>query len=397
MEDSNAPLRSAPTAASVMARASGPSLPVARIKERCEDFVVDEVPAYEASGSGDHLFVTFRKRDLTTQEAVASIAKALGASPRDAGVAGIKDKVAVTTQTASFFVPRGKDAGAEAALTSLPPGLEVRSVTRHGNKLKPGHLVGNRFCIALRGVVDRADRATVTARLAEAKARGVPNFYGSQRFGSAGDNALVAAEIVRGDGGRRPPREKHKLRFVFSSLQSWLFNRVLERRMQCETWSTIVPGDLAKKHDTGGLFLVPAADPEALEEARARAEALAICATGPMFGASMRSPEGEALALEREVLGEARITDEQLARFRHAGEGTRRALRLLCDELSWRETDDGLVVDLFLTKGGYATTVLESVCSPVEPRRAPSSARSEANRDSDAAPSDAEPGEEPEL
>ncbi|MBK8940093.1 MAG: tRNA pseudouridine(13) synthase TruD [Polyangiaceae bacterium] len=342
------------------------NLPAVSFKERPEDFVVDEVPAYEPSGEGDHLYVTFRKTSLTTDEAVRRLARALGVDARDAGVAGMKDKHAVTSQTVSFLVPRSVDH--EAALRALEgDGLEVMGARRHGNKLKPGHLKMNRFRIVLRGVSDPALRAQIGRGLEDAKARGVPNAYGSQRFGADADNEARALAFVRGE--RPPPKDKRKLRFLFSALQSALFNRVLERRVADGSWADVLPGDLAKKHDTGGLFLVAAEGPE-LEDARARARASAISATGPMFGSSMRRPEGAPAALEAAVLAEAGLDADTLERFRHAGEGTRRALRLLAEELAWSDGPDGaLVVELALGKGGYATTFLGSVCRLVEPTR----------------------------
>lgn len=314
------------------------NLPAVSFKERPEDFVVDEVPAYEPSGEGDHLYVTFRKTSLTTDEAVRRLARALGVDARDAGVAGMKDKHAVTSQTVSFLVPRSVDH--EAALRALEgDGLEVMGARRHGNKLKPGHLKMNRFRIVLRGVSDPALRAQIGRGLEDAKARGVANAYGSQRFGADADNEARALAFVRGE--RPPPKDKRKLRFLFSALQSALFNRVLERRVAEGSWADVLPGDLAKKHDTGGLFLVAA-----------------------------EGPEGAPGALEAAVLAEAGLDADTLERFRHAGEGTRRALRLLAEELAWSDGPDGaLVVELALGKGGYATTFLGSVCRLVEPTR----------------------------
>jgi tRNA pseudouridine13 synthase len=159
---------------------------------------------------------------------------------------------------------------------------------------------------------------------------------------------------------------------LFSSLQSLLFNRVLEKREAAGTWATVLAGDVAKKRDSGGLFTVPAEGPE-LEDARARACAGALCATGPMFGARMRWPEGEPLAIEREALagvgGEVRLDA-----FRHLGEGTRRPLRLFVEGMSVevravepQSTGRAVVVARFvLPKGGYATTVLGRACRLVD-------------------------------
>lgn len=360
------------------ARQEQAALPLATLKARPEDFVVEEIPAYAASGSGDHLFVTFRKVDLTTTDAVGALARALGLDPREAGVAGMKDKVAVATQTASFFLARGNDAEARLAAHPVISGISVLSFARHPHKLKPGHLVGNRFKIRL-GLPDiTTDSGLIEQRLERVRSLGVPNRYGSQRFGRQGDNASRAAAFVRGEV--RPPRDKKRLRFLFSALQSELFNDLLDRRVDDDTWARVLPGDLAKKHDSGGLFAVPLEGPE-LQDAQSRAAAGQISATGPMFGASMRAPQGAVQQLEAAVLAASGLSHEQLAAFRNAGEGTRRPLRLMADELTWELASKSIELGFVLPKGGYATTLLENVCRLVESERSvdPSSPGGEAD------------------
>ena len=343
-------------------------LPEAVIRRSPEDFVVEELPAYPASGKGEHLFITFRKRGLTTPDAVRALAHALGVDPRFAGWAGMKDRHAVTTQTVSFSLPMARDAAVAAAKISIP-GLEVLAAQRHDNKLKPGHLLGNRFTLVLRGI-DPARLAAARAILEEAGRVGVPNAFGPQRFGRDGDNPARALAWLAGK--ERGPRDKRDQRMLFSALQSLLFNEVLARRVAEGTWSTVLAGDVAKKHDSGGLFDVPLEGPE-LDDARARAEACAISATGPMYGAKMRWPAGAPLAAERAVLDASAIDDALLEARKSLGEGTRRALRLEVHEMSVAEesaaangtnpasqdtTGVSIVVRFVLPKGGYATTVL---------------------------------------
>jgi tRNA pseudouridine13 synthase len=370
-------------------------LPRAVFRSSPEDFVVEEIPAYTASGKGEHLFITFRKTGLTTESAVRALAHALEVDPHRAGYAGMKDRHAVTTQTASFQVPIARDFAPSLAAAKIP-GVEIIAAERHENKLKPGHLVGNRFRIVLRGLSDE-DGAVVKARLDEVRRTGVPNAFGPQRFGRDGDNpARFLAWLRSGGGGRgrSGPRDKREQRLLFSALQSLLFNRVLERRERDGTWSAVLPGDLAKKHDTGGLFLVPAEGPER-EDAEARAIAGGISATGPMFGVKMRWPEGTPLEIEREILRgaldsagsmealspEVRSPAEAdpsaidlhlFEKVKHLGEGTRRALRLMVSDLTVEPVDpagscsQGLAVCFMLPKGGYATTVLARACRLVE-------------------------------
>src|SRR5262245_16938731 len=94
-------------------------LPSATLRRSPEDFLVDEIPAYAPSGAGEHVFVTFRKRGLTTPAAINALAAALDADPRAAGHAGMKDRHAVTTQTASFQVPLATDPAAVLAAARL--------------------------------------------------------------------------------------------------------------------------------------------------------------------------------------------------------------------------------------------------------------------------------------
>lgn len=347
-------------------------LPEGWIRCAPEDFVVDELPAYEPSGRGEHLFVTFRKTGLTTPEAVRRLAEALGADPRGAGHAGMKDRHAVTTQTVSFPFPIARDEAAAMASVSVP-GVEVLSFRRHDGKLKPGHLAGNRFRVVVRGLGPGA-RDAAKSTLATIARIGVPNAFGPQRFGRDGDNPARALAWLAGK--ERGPRDKREQRLLFSSLQSLLFNRVLERREADGTWAKILPGDVAKKHDTGGLFTVPLEGPE-LEDAVRRGDAGQIGPTGPMFGTKMRWPEGAVLALEREVLATFVDDPARLDAFRHLGEGTRRALRLEVaaleaegahDAPSFAPPGDGVVVSFVLPKGGYATTVLGRAFRLVEAR-----------------------------
>jgi tRNA pseudouridine13 synthase len=332
------------------------------IRRTPEDFVVEEIPAYAASGRGEHLFITFRKRGLTTPDALRLLARALEVDVRGAGAAGMKDRHAVTTQTASFPFPMARDAAAAVAALALP-GIEILSAARHDNKLKPGHLIGNRFTIALRDV-DTGAAPGIAAVLGAMATTGVPNAFGPQRFGRDGDNPARALAWLSGQ--ERGPRDKREQRLLFSALQSLWFNQVLARRQADATWMRVLAGDVAKKHDSGGIFTVPLEGPE-LADAQARAEAGALSATGPMFGAKMRWPEGEPGALEREVLAATGLTLDRFEAWRHLGEGTRRPLRLMVEDLAARiepagEAKATLNVTFVLPKGGYATTVLGRAC-----------------------------------
>jgi tRNA pseudouridine13 synthase len=353
------------------------TLPGGRIKSAPEDFIVEELPAYEPSGEGTHLFLKFEKRGLTTDAAVRAITKALGIEMRDVGIAGMKDKVAVTTQWVSVPAPPKDPAIEERAKALTVDGIRVLDAKRHGNKLKTGHLKGNRFDIIVRDVSPDA-LASVLEAMDRFGTEGVPNAFGVQRFGKEGDNAQRARAWLTGK--ERAPNDPRLRRFHFSALQSAVFNAVLEARVQDGTWRQPVLGDLLKKEDTGGIFVCTDVQAD-----RERAERGELCPTGPIVGDRMRWPDGAIKELEERIAAPF-LEGVDLKRARSLGEGTRRALRLrvtACSvaevlnstgvpgvpESDNREQARSLRVQFVLPKGAYATTVLANAFDVIDGSR----------------------------
>jgi len=311
-----------------------------RIRVLPEHFQVEEVPAYPPAGEGEHLFLLVEKRGLTTRALVDRLV-ALGVPEVAIGVAGLKDKHAVARQWVSIPV-RYRD---RVAALEEPGRIRVLAAERHRNKLKTGHLKGNRFAIFVAGA--EADRArAVLARLA---AKGVPNYYGPQRFGLEGRNPERGLALLEKGKGRGRPWLK---RFLIGSVQSLLFNAYLAERIERGLYDRVVLGDVAKKHATGGEFLVE--DPAAENPRAARLE---ISATGPLFGRKYFQAEGEARALEDAVL--ARYGLDRAA-FR-ARRGARRPIRVPLEAWSVEPAEGGVWLRFFLPKGSYATSLLREV------------------------------------
>lgn len=317
-----------------------------------DDFWVEEVLAYAPSGTGTHLFVHLEKRGWTTPEAVTQLATAWGRpdGASEAGWAGMKDKFAVATQWVSLPWP------ADADLPALGPvveGLQVRERIRHGHKLRTGHVALNRFKVRLREVPEGGfARARTTAqRLAEV---GLPNRFGPQRFGRSGENPDKARVMLRGT--ERPPRSRTLRRLWCSALQSELFNRVLDRRLEAETWRTAQEGDLLYRHRPPALFLCQ--DPA---EEQPRVDRLEVSPTGPLFGKKTRSGHGRPAALEAEVWAEAGLTDRQRNQL---GPGTRRALRVPVGDFHLEEATGGYWTAFSLPAGSYATVLLDELVKP---------------------------------
>jgi len=309
-----------------------------------EDFRVDEVPLYEAKGDGAHTFVRVKKRLRTTEEVVRELARQAGVRAAEVGYAGRKDRMAVTTQWLS--VP---DLDPERALEISLPGIEVLEAVRHPHKLRTGQLRANRFRCLLRDLTDTGCEV-VRRRFENAADRGLPNAFGAQRFGRDGDNVRRGQAILRGErvsGGRRAER------FCVSALQAAVFNDVLAARTQ--PLDALETGDVALRHDSGGLFVVEDAECET-----ARVRSFEISATGPIFGHRTLSPEGAPAERERRVLQEYGIDPEALPRVpRLRLRGGRRALRVRPEAVHLQREGAHLWVDFVLPPGSYATRVVE--------------------------------------
>lgn len=320
-----------------------------KIRRVAEDFRVAEVPAYLPAGHGGHLFVQFEKHGLTTREAVTRMAKALGVNVRDVGVAGQKDKHAVTTQWASF-----ERVSADAALGLSLPNLRVLAASPHPHKLRTGHVRSNHFEIVIR---ETTELATARAVLEQLERDGVPNYYGDQRFGRGENNVARAFAMVRGE--TRPPRDHFERKLLMSSLQSALFNTWLAERVTEDLYARPILGDLLRKESSGGIFLN-----EDNDDAARRMAAWEISATGPMFGAEMPHPSAEAERRERAVFERSQLTDEMLAAHVKLGAGTRRAARVRIGACEVEAHEDGLRLRFELPAGAYATSVLREVMKP---------------------------------
>jgi tRNA pseudouridine13 synthase len=341
-----------------------------RIKSRIDDFEVEEIPLYEPSGEGPHVYLRVEKRGLTGQQAVAEIARHFGVAKRDMGTAGIKDKDAVTRQWISipFFQVDVEDPAEMVG----PIGEQIRVLDArlHRNKLRTGHLAGNRFRVVVRDLEVAGDEALKRARavinvLAE---QGLPNYYGSQRFGIDGQTLALGVAFLQGDRGaaKRLARNRFLKRLAVSAVQSELFNRVLSRRMEQGILATPMDGDVAQKTDSGGVFAIPA---EELEECRGRLERGEIVLTGPMWGPKMKAPERKAKAFEERVYADSEFDVDLFASQKRLAQGTRRPLLVdagglsgeLSVELEQRDGQDALVLGFSLPSGSYATVLLREI------------------------------------
>lgn len=294
-------------------RALGRGVCRGRLRVVPEDFEVEELlPAeFEFTGAGEHLCLQIRKRGENSRWVARQLAAAAGIAEDDVGFCGLKDRSAVTTQWFSLPV-RGDPTLALGGLDA-----EILTRRRHHAKLRRGMHAGNRFRIRLREVV--GERAAIAGRLADI-ARGVPNYFGPQRFGIAGNNLVAAQRLLAGSRIRGGGRNG----IYLSAARAWLFNLVLAARVQDGSWQRPLDGESQP--------------------------------TGPLWGRGRNPASPLVAALETEVLADWQTWCHGLE---YAGlRQERRSLVLIPHDLCWRWDEADLVLEFRLGTGAFATTVL---------------------------------------
>jgi tRNA pseudouridine13 synthase len=337
------------------------------LRQENEDFEVEEIPAYPPCGAGEHLLLEIEKRNLTTDQVVRELSRRLRIAPGDIGTAGLKDRRAVARQWMSI------PARAETGLDGLDiPGVRVLRRGRHRNKLRTGHLRGNRFRLRLASV-DPALDGEVERRCQALRAGGAPNYFGPQRFGREGSNREAGIRLLRGQG-RCPDRRR--LRLLLNAVQSDLFNDLLALRIRRGLFGTVLAGDILERAGSGGMFCCnePAVDQKRFDD-------FEIHITGPMFGPEMLAPAGQSAEMEREVLAASGLAAGDFERFSRLTRGTRRALRVAVPDLGFRREGDDLRFEFSLPPGAYATVVLSEILDWIEARApAPEGSQPDASR-----------------
>ncbi len=328
-----------------LARAHGEPVLSARIRATPEDFLVEELDGFQATGSGEHLLLTIEKRETNTAFAAAQIARWAGVPAMGVSYAGLKDRHAVTRQRFSVHLPKRIAPDLEGLQV---PGLRVLKSEWHSRKLPRGALAGNRFEIVLRAV--QGEPSAVDTRLESIAAQGVPNYFGEQRFGRSGDNVANALAMF---AGRRFGRDQRTL--LLSAARSELFNQALGARVSDVSWNRGLAGEVWMLDGTRSVF-----GPEPwTDELASRLAAFDIHPTAPLWGrGSLRSADA-ALQLESSVLADPRSLALRAGLETAGLSQERRATRLRAGQLQWEWLDGGdLRLAFVLPPGTYATTLL---------------------------------------
>jgi tRNA pseudouridine13 synthase len=330
-----------------------------RIKATPDDFDVEEIAAYEPSGEGEFLYLWIEKRGMGAEYFTRQIAHRLGIAAGEVGTAGLKDRHAVTRQWVS--VP----AGVEPNLPHLAgDDLRVLRVSRHSNKLRAGHLHGNRFRILIRDVATAIDvPAVVAAVVARLRQNGLANFYGPQRFGHDGETLqlglalLLDQPVPPGRDGRQPNLRNPFLRkLALSAVQSGLFNLYLAGRLTDGLLQQVLLGDVMAKWPFGGMFTA-----EDMAAEQARFDRREIVTAGPLFGRKTFPARHDAAGREEAILTDAGLQRSSFARFGKLLQGTRRHNLIYLDDLAATVEPAGVRLTFTLPAGSYATVLLREL------------------------------------
>jgi len=334
-------------------RAFGEPLARGRLRVSPDDFRVDEIPAFEPDGEGEHAVLRVRKTGANTEWVARRLASHAGLPLSAVGFAGLKDRHAVTTQWFSMhFGPRAEpDWG-----TFDTDGIEILEHHRHRRKIRRGALRGNRFLIRLREW--DAPRDELRKRVTAVRNRGVPNYFGQQRFGN-GDGNLYAADALFSGQQRRVGR--HLRGLLISAARSQLFNEVLARRVERGDWDRALVGDRLQLDGSHSHFLAEMGD----NTIRHRVSAFDVHPTGPLWGEGNELSDGEPLALERAIILRFPKWANGLKSARLRQE--RRSMRSPVPNLVVRQQADTLALEFELPAGAYATAVLREIVDWSQP------------------------------
>lgn len=328
------------------ARSAGEPEVRARARVLPEDFLVEEELGFAPDGVGEHVWLRIRKRGCNTEWVARELARHARVAPSAVGYAGLKDRRAVAVQWFSVHIPGAK----EPTWGGLADACTVIEHARHRRKLRRGSLRGNRFRILLRDL--RGPWGDLRRRVGLAARRGVPNYFGPQRFGHDGANVTEARAWF---SGAASVRGRFRRGLYLSAARARVFNALLERRVTGNSWEHLMPGELAMLDGTHSVFAVER--PDAGLEARALRQDLHP--TGPLWGCGAPAPTGACAALEREV---AEVESDLCRGLERAGvRAARRALRAHVGVLALERTRQGALLEFRLPAGAYATAVLREL------------------------------------
>jgi len=161
-----------------------------KLKQRPDDFRVEEFASVTPTKSGNYAFYRLEKRGWTTPDALAIVRQRWKIDSRRLSFGGLKDRHAHTIQYLTIHN------GPERNLAHDT--FTLTFIGRLPHEYTSEQIRANGFVVTLRGL-SSLDLARIEAALPEVAELGVPNYFDDQRFGSVIEgHSFVAKEMVLG-------------------------------------------------------------------------------------------------------------------------------------------------------------------------------------------------------
>lgn len=315
------------------------------IREKYDDFYVEEVLSFAPSGSGEHAMFWVEKRGANTEWVAKQLARHCGVGPAKASWAGLKDRHAVTKQWIGVHLPGVK------GIDTYPEHEQFRVLEHRFNnrKLRTGAISRNLFRLRLRYIqyANGVNQEALEQRLSQIRSQGVPNYFGVQRFGH---HNLDRAQAMLVDGVM--PRKRMDQTMAISAARSYLFNHVLSQRLSQGLWHSLMNGDAIALDQSRSHFNV---NTETLADTLKRIESHDCHPSAPLVGMGSTVTD-DAEQWETECLQTHQQWYDGLKRLKV--QAARRAARVVLQDFTWQWQDDDLVLSFALPSGAFATAVL---------------------------------------
>jgi tRNA pseudouridine13 synthase len=316
----------------------------ALLRVQPDDFIVVEELSFTPTGAGEHMLLLVEKIGQNTQYVAKLLAELVGCKARQVSYAGLKDRHAVTRQWFCVPVPIKQQLNWQEWNIE---GVKILDSIRHQRRLKLGSIKYNEFSLTLRDV---SDIPALLERLEFVK-KGVPNYYGEQRFGIQGGNLRLAEQLFSGGG-----IEDRKIRgLALSASRSFLFNLQVDARVKAGTFNQLLTGEVVQLDGSGSIFKVPQVD----DTLRQRLLEADIHPTAGLPGLGEPLITADALTFEQQSLQPWQHWVDKLAELNVRAE--RRSIRVLPAELKAEVQGCNVKISFKLYSGCFATSVLREL------------------------------------
>lgn len=339
---------------SSLAYANTPPLVTGIMKSTADDFIVDEIAAFTPDNQGEHVVLHVEKKYSNTDWLAGQLARFADVPKKDVSYAGLKDRNALTRQWFSVRLA-GKPEPNWASFSQ--ENVRILQHTHHQRKIRRGALKGNRFNIVIRDLQGNLD--TLDERIQHVRDKGVPNYFAEQRFGRNDANLEQAKSMFSG----KRIKDRNKRSMYLSASRSFLFNLILSKRVQQQNWDQALVGDAMQLSGSNSFFCAEEINEDIIE----RINNHDIHPTGVLWGKGELVTKGEAKQLEESIIDS--YPSYKAGLIKMGLEQSRRALRLMVDDLKWEldPVEKILKLSFSLVSGAYATSVLREIVTTRTP------------------------------